>query len=151
MKSTPLLAPPEMDDMVREYVQLKTGVHTPLGPVRVMGFVDEEGILGGFMFERYTGVTGSVHVHWAGRGPGWLKRTMLKLVAIYVYDQLKVDIMYGEVRASDEAVRSIDRRLGFVETAVLHGYFPGDDLIVYSMTKDQCRWLPDEYKERPNG
>lgn len=145
------MAGPEMFDDVREFVQTRTGVATPLGPVQVLGFVDDEGILGGFMFERYTGVTGSVHVHWAGRDKKWLNRTMLQLVSIYVYGQLGCHVLFGEVRASDTDVRSIDERLGFVETATIPGYFPNDDLIIYSMTKHQCRWLPAEYKEPMHG
>lgn len=146
------LAPPDLFDEIRYFVQTETGVATPLGPVQVMGFVDDGGaIAAGFMFERYTGVTGSVHVHWAiAEGVG-LTRGMLQLVAIYVYDQLGVDIMYGEVRASEQNVRDIDERLGFVETATLPAYFPDDDLIIYSMTKRQCRWLPSEYKEPLHG
>ena len=146
------LAAPEMFEEIRRFVQTETGVATPLGPVQVMGFVDDEGeIVAGFMFERYTGVTGSVHCHWAIAKKGGLSRGMLQLVCIYVYDQLKADIMYGEVRASDKEVRHIDERLGFVETAVLPAYFPDDDLIIYSMTKRQCRWLPSEYKEPLHG
>ena len=134
-------------------MQDKTGVHTPLGPVQVMGFVDDnDDVVGGFMFERYTGVTGSVHAHWAGSPDRpWMTRNVLSLVAIYVFDQLECHIMYGEVRASDTVVRKMDERLGFVETAVLPAYFPDDDLIIYSMTKQQCRFLPTAYKETFDG
>lgn len=147
------LATPDRSGEIRRFVQDRTGVHTPLGPVQVMGFVDEEGeIAGGWMFERYTGVTGSVHVHWAADGKRqWLTRGTLELVAIYVYDQLGCDLMYGEVKASDKYVRKIDERLGFVETATLPAYFPNDDLVIYSMTKQQCRFLPAEYKETFDG
>lgn len=146
------LAPPDLFDDIRYFVQSETGVATPLGPVQVMGFINDDGeIVAGFMFERYTGVTGSLHVHWAIANTGGLTRNMLQLVAIYAYDQLGVDLMYGEVRASDKKVRHIDERLGFVETAILPAYFPDDDLIIYSMTKRQCRWLPSEYKEPLHG
>lgn len=147
------LAPPDFYKDVVEYVQERTGVYTPLGPVQVMGFVNEdEEIVGGFMFERYTGVTGSVHTHWAGnRDQPWLSGNILKLVSIYVYDQLGCDVMFGEVRRSDKYVRRIDERIGFEKVAVLPAYFPDDDLVVYSMTKRQCRFLPDEYKEPLHG
>lgn len=146
------LAGQDMFEEIRRFVQTETGVATPLGPVQVMGFVNDDAeILAGFMFERYTGVTGSLHVHWAISEGAGLTKGMLQLVAIYAYDQLGVDIMYGEVRASDKNVRDIDERLGFVETAILPAYFPDDDLVIYSMTKRQCRWLPSEYKEPLHG
>lgn len=141
-------------DDVREFVQTRVGVHTPLGPVQVMGFLDDEShnIVGGFMFERYTGVTGSVHAHWAGsENRRWLTRNILQLVTVYVFDQLQCDVMFGEVRRSDKYVRKIDERIGFEKVAVLPAYFPDDDLVIYSMTKQQCRFLPEEYKETLNG
>lgn len=147
------LATQEHFDDVRRYVQTETGVHTPLGPVQVMGWVDDDGeVIGGWMFERYTGVTGSVHAHWAGpTDKNWLTRGMLSLVAIYLFDQLKVSVIYAEVRGSDSYVRKLDERLGFVQQATLPAYFPDDELVIYSMTKQQCRFLPKEYKETFDG
>ena len=144
------IAEQERADEVINFVQTKTGVWSPLGAVQAMGFADEDTgeLVGAWMFERYTGEGGSVHVHWAARdSKKWLTPDMLRLVAIYAFDQLGVDLLYGEVRASDKRTREIDERLGFGETVVLPAYFPDDDLIVYSMARRQCRWLPAEYKE----
>lgn len=148
------LAREDRTDEVTEFVQRATGVYSPVSSVQVMGFVDDDtdDVSAAFMFERYTGPGGSVHIHWAvaphSRG---LTRDMMRLVAIYLFDQLKVDVVYGEVRAGEKKTREIDERLGFVQTAVLPAYFPDDDLVIYSITKRQCEWLPAAYKEPLDG
>jgi len=107
-----------------------------------LAFADSHGVIGGWVFERYTGVGGSVFSHWAGRSATWLTRRMLRMSALYVFDQLGCERVYGEVPASDTRVRRIDERLGFKEIATLHGCFPHDDLVLYEMTRVNCRWLP---------
>lgn len=118
---------------------------------RIIGFRDKNGIRGAFLIERYTGEGGSVHVHWAGRDKNWLKKYMLTLVSMYVFDQLQCKRMYGEVRAKDSAVRAIDEKLGFKQIAVMKGYYPNDDLIVYEALKEDFPWLPPEFKENGSG
>lgn len=149
-----LLAPPSMNDTVRAFVMIKTGLSAPASATQVLGFInaEKEELAGAFMFERYTGVGGSAYLHWAaGDDRRWLNRTVMNIVAVYAFVQLGVERVFGEVRASDTYVRKIDERLGFKEMAILPGYFPDDDLVVYSITKQECRWLPDEYKESPDG
>lgn len=119
---------------------------------RILGFRDKEGIRGAFYFERYTGPGGSIHAHWVGRDKHWLKGYMLTLAFMYAYDQLGCRIIFGEVRAKSAQTRAIDEKLGFREVARLEGYYPGDDLILYMMRKEDCVWLPDEFKEEtPDG
>jgi len=107
-----------------------------------IAFKDEHGVVGGWVFERYTGVGGAVFSHWAGRDARWLKRWMLRIAAAYVFVQLGVSRVYGECAAKDIRVRRIDERLGFIEIATLPGYFPDDDLVIYEMQLEDCKWLP---------
>lgn len=145
------LAPPERTDEIISYVSARTGVHSPVGSVQALGFVEDGRIVAGWMFERYTGVTGSVHVHWAVKPGTKLMKWMLHTLAIYIFDQLGVGTLYGEVRKSDTRGRDAVLRLGFRKRTVLPGYFPGDDLVIYSLDKNDCVWLPIEYKEPADG
>jgi RimJ/RimL family protein N-acetyltransferase len=147
------LVPPERSDEVRRYVQERAGVSTPPGPTQVLGFMDSKTkeIIGGFMFEKYTGDRGSVHTHWAGERGRWLTMGVLNMVMIYIFDQLGCDRVFGEVRASDKSVRKIDEKIGFKQVATLPGYFPDDDLVIYCLTKQECRYLPEVFKENAHG
>lgn len=150
-----LLAPPSMNDTIRAFVMIRTGLSVPASATQVLGFIDpnKEELVGAFMFERYTGRGGSAYLHWAAADGNrrWLNRTVLALVAHYAFEQLGVTRVFGEVRASDSYVRRIDERLGFKEVAILPGYFPDDDLAVYCITKQECTWLPAENEESSDG
>lgn len=117
----------------------------PLG--RIMAFRDRDGIRGGFLFERYTGEGGSIHVHWAGRDRHWLKKYMLILGFTYMFEQLGCRVVYGDVRAKATGVIDIDYRLGFRAVHRFKGYYPDDDLIVFQMHKNQCKWLKPEEEQ----
>lgn len=145
------LAGPEWEERLRQFVMYHAGVGAPTGPTQVLGYLQDREILGAWMFERYTGVTGSLVAHWAATGVGWLRPDMLRLAAIYIYDQLGVNVVWGEVRRSDSYTRKVNEKLGFRKVAILEGYFPDDDLVIYSLTRQECRWLPDAFKEGPDG
>lgn len=114
-----------------------------------LSFWDDKGLMGGFLFERYTGVGGSMHVHFAGRR-GWISRRVLKICAIYAYHQAEVAVLIGLVRSTDVETQKIDERIGFRRVGVIPNYFPDSDMIVYQMTREECRWLPKNM-EKGNG
>ena len=94
------------------------------------------------MFERYTGAGGSITMHWAGRDRRWLRLGMLEMCAHYVFEQLGCEKALGEVPEKDLAVRAIDEKGGFEQVAVVPGYFPNDNLVIYELTRCKCRFLP---------
>ena len=130
-------------EVSKAFFEEKLGVQRVPDTAVYLTFADDEGILGGWMFERYTGRGGALYAHWAGRDRRWLRRDMLRMAASYIFDQLECERVYGEVAASDTEVRRLDEKLGFVQVAVLHGYFPDDDMVIYELTKCNCRWLTD--------
>lgn len=106
-----------------------------------LAFRDKEGILGAAIYERYTGPGGSVHIHWTGRGGRWLTRDMIAMTFVYPFVQLQVKWLFGEVPAKDTYVRNLDERLGFEYFMTIPEFFPDDDLIIYRMHRDKCRWI----------
>jgi hypothetical protein len=140
-----------VDEADEEAVRLLVGNSALPTTGRVMAFRDAQGIRGAFLFEKYTGVGGSIHVHWAGRDGHWLKKYMLNLVAMYMFESLQCQISYGLVPAKATNVLDIDYRLGFREVYRLKGFYPEDDLVILQMRKEECIWLPERrFKETKN-
>lgn len=135
------------DPTVRQFFADRLGVQAIYPGAKLLAFQDADGVLGGWVFERYTGPGGSVTMHWAGRDRGWLKLDMLVMCAVYVFEQLACKQAIGEVRASDTEVRRVDEKVGFKEIATIPGYFPDDDLVIYRMERAECRFLPANHVE----
>lgn len=146
-----LLADSRRDKEARQFIGEAIGVVPNEARSTVLTFTRDDDIVGVFLFEKYTGRGGSVTAHWAASQRGWLTPDILRMVFIYAYDELGVNVILGEVETSDEYVRGVDEKLGFVEVAKVPGYFPHDDLVIYSLTKQDCRWLPDAFKEDSDG
>lgn len=106
---------------------------------------NEDEFMGGWMFERWTGPGGVVHVHWAANPQArgrWITRTTLNLVAAYVFGQLECKAAIGEAPANNSYVCGLNERVGFKRYTRIEGYFPDGDLVIYRMLKSDCRWLP---------
>lgn len=131
----------EITDEVRDFITCKLGPRAISDTTSVLAFKDEKGIMGGWMFERFTGIGGSVTVHWAGRDGRWLRVGMLEMCAHYIFEQLGCACAIGEVEESDKRTRRIDERLGFEQVGLIPGYFPNDNLVIYRLTRSNCRFL----------
>lgn len=83
----------------------------------------------------------SVLGHLAGTGRRWMNREFLWYCFYYPFEQLKVNKILGLVESTNEAAIRLDEHLGFTLEATLKDAAPKGDLLIYSMTKDQCRWL----------
>jgi hypothetical protein len=108
-----------------------------------IAFRDASGMLGGWMFERYTGPGGSIYIHWAAnRKKRWMTRHGLGLCGAYVFGQLGCTQVLGEAPATDTYVCKLNEKVGFREIARIDGYFPDGAMVLYRMRWDECRWLP---------
>lgn len=62
----------------------------------------------------------------------------------YPFNRLCITKLVGQVPSSKEEAVRLDQHFGFVEEARVKDYSKDGDLIIYTMTKDQCRILNSE-------
>lgn len=93
----------------------------------------------------YDNCTGrSVQMHVASDGTSrWMTREFLRVCFDYPFNQLKVNKVMGLVDSTNEAAIRFDENIGFqlehvVKDAGRHG-----DIRIYSMTRQQCRWIKE--------
>jgi hypothetical protein len=70
-----------------------------------------------------------------------LTRPFLYLVFSYPFDQMLVKKLFAPVRRSKEDVFDFCFRLGFKPEAGVTDVFPGDDMILMSMYRADCKFL----------
>lgn len=127
--------------LVGPWVFSKIGkVWSPEGR-EVVGLVDGDIVLGGVVYEDYTG--SSVCCHIAIAHPHVPLRKLLVAAARYAYNQLGVKKVIGMVPSNNEDALRMDFRLGFELEAIVRDVFPdGSDMVILTMTREQCRFLP---------
>ena len=96
-------------------------------------------LLGGVLFQNYTG--SSIGVHVSGFADHWINRDMLWVCFHYPFVQLGCSKIFGQVPSTNSKALEFDLNLGFKEVARIEDVFPDGDLIVLAMKREECRWL----------
>jgi hypothetical protein len=113
---------------------------TPDPCARGIGVMEDGRILAGVKLDQWNGASICMHVA-AIPGKRWMTRELLFASFDYPFNQLGVRKILGLVSASNTAARAFDEHLGFEVEATLKDAAPDGDLLVYSMTRDRCRFL----------
>lgn len=102
--------------------------------------VEGEELYGGVLLNGYTGA--SINTHMAGFRQAWSNRDHLWVVFDYCFNQLGCKKVFGQIPANNQRALEVDLKLGFKIEARIQDVFPGgEDLIVVSMSREDCRWL----------
>lgn len=96
-------------------------------------------LVGGAVFESFTGTNANIHV--AGSGAYWMTRTFLFAVFDYAFNQLRLKRLTGYVEAANTRALDFDRKLGFVDEAVLKDAAPSGDVMILCMRREHCRFI----------
>lgn len=96
-------------------------------------------LLGGVIYDGYTG--SCIFIHQAGFDKHWMNRDMLWTAFDYPFNQLGCTKLFGTIPSTNGELLGINLRLGFQVEAVLEDAYPGGDMLVLSMKRDECRWL----------
>lgn len=112
---------------------------------------DGVGPIAGCYYESCNGA--SVIGHLGGIGRKWMNREYLWFCFHYPFEILKVNKIIGIVTSDNLAARKLDEHMGFVLEATLKDAAPKGDLLIYTMTKDQCKWLHlrEKYRGKTQG
>lgn len=92
-------------------------------------------------FNAFIGKTCQIHVAMT-EGFHFTPKEMLREVFENAFNRFKVEKLIGIVNSKNEKAMNYDFRLGFVEEFRFPGmHDDGGDIVVLTMTRDQCRYL----------
>ena len=124
---------------VARWVAERTGGQYFDGSGQGIGWVSDGELAAGVLFDNFTGR--SVQMHVAAARKNWLSREFLRFCFWYPFEQLKVNKVVGLVDSSNGAALRFDLHLGFQQEAVIKDAGRTGDIIVLTMTRDQCRFI----------
>jgi hypothetical protein len=103
-------------------------------------------IAAGAVFDSFT--EDGCQVHWAVDNPMVLRRGFLQEIARHLFVTRGRERIFGLVPDNNKRALKFDEHIGMREIArIPHALGEGVGYIVMTMTKDECRWLADEFKE----
>lgn len=114
--------------------------YNPAVDVVISRHDDESGkLLGGVIYDGYT--RNCIFIHQAGFSKRWLTGDMLWIAFDYPFNSLKVGKLAGTIPSSKPELLAFNLKLGFKEECRIKDAYPNGDMIVLTMTRDECRWL----------
>lgn len=126
-------------ERVGVFVAERIARRSPWFKAQAIGVEQNGQLVGGVVFENFTGR--SIEIHVAGTGKRWMTRRFIWAVFYYAFKQLGAEFLYGYVDSSNLDAQRLDEHLGFKRVAVLEGAANHGDLIVYQMKAEDCRFL----------
>ena len=131
------------DEMVARWVASRMPIFEfGATPYTAIGLADKSGsLIAGCVYQNYTKT--DIHMHAAALpGKRWLSKAYLGECFRYPFEQLGCQRVTGLVPGRNEAAQGFDEHLGFVLEGRVRKILPdGDDLIIYGMLREECRWL----------
>ena len=135
----------DQPEVVSRWIAAQNGSQWLSGREQAIGLAREGELVAGIMYDQWTGTSIGTHIAVL---PGVCpSRTFLRACFIYPFEQLKVHKLLGFVGEGNPAARRLVEHLGLVLEATLEAAHPTGDLLIYSMTRSQCRWLSTDKKE----
>ena len=114
------------------------------GATAAIGLADlssgEPNLVAGVLFSDYNLASIQMHVA-AEPGARWLTKSYLGFCFQYAFNQAKVNKVLGFVGSKNLQAQKFDEHLGFRLEASIEGAHIDGGLLIYSMTRAQCRWL----------
>lgn len=101
--------------------------------------VEDGKLVAGVVYDGYNGSSISAHI-WV-RDNHTPSREWFAAIFDYPFNRLGVIKIVGQVNSSLQRARKLDEHFGFHLEATVKDFFTGGDLLVYTMTKDQCHVL----------
>ena len=110
-----------------------------------IGFVEDDKILGGFLFSDYDG--NNIWVHLALESPLVCTKNRIKYVFEYGFKQIGCNRMTALCRNGYERNERLLSGTGFVKEGVVRKCFKinGEyfDGAIYGMLKEECKWIKE--------
>ena len=103
------------------------------------GFVENQQIIGSFVFSEYTG--NDVHMYCASDNPRIFQRRYIKTMFDYCFETMKVKRVSAMCNESNLRSRKLISGVGFKQEGRLRRYFGNEDALVYGLLKEDMRMI----------
>jgi hypothetical protein len=106
---------------------------------KCIGLEIRKELIAGVQYDWHNGA--SIYMHVAAVGRRWLDRDFLWYAFYFPFVQLGCNVVIGLVAEDNLDARRFDEHIGFTLHTVIPDAHPSGALRVYTMRREECRWL----------
>ena len=97
------------------------------------------------LYDNFSACDCNIHIASDGTG-NWLRRAFLVTCFMHPFAQWGLRRVTGLVPAKNTDALRFDLHLGFEQEGYLRHALPDDDLVLLGMLRENCRFIPPEYR-----
>ena len=127
----------DRQDEQRRYLELHTKGRYDPALSRFIGLEKDGQFVAVAGFDSYNGASMQVHLAITGK----LTKSYIRYVYNYAFNTAKVNKLVGLVSSSNHKAIKFDLHSGFVEEGRIKDGYPDGDIVILTMTREQCRFL----------
>lgn len=126
------------DARVGEWVASRTGGKFSPVLATTIGLERNGELISGVIIDTWNGASCVIHV---AAEKGWYSKEYLWFIYHYIFEQMKAKKVIGAVSTGNKAPFHFGKQGGFKLEATLKDACIDGDMLLYTMTKEDCRWL----------
>jgi len=131
--------PKLFDETVKQWVADRTGCEIGEKTTAIGGINTQGEIVAGVVYDHYTGE--SISSTFAVADKKGLSKRFIKEIFKYPFEQLGVKKIINYVAESNIDSQKITEKFGFCHETTIEGVYPDGAMRVYSLLKEDCKWL----------
>ena len=129
----------DQNDWIGQWVSDKVGgMWIPQGSVAI-GQVDDGKITAGVIFDRYNGASISSTLAISGK----ITRDFVQAILHYPFNVAKVNCVINVVSSTNKKSMRLTEHFGFKRVAVIPSATNDGDMVIYSLTRINCKFLKE--------
>ena len=108
-----------------------------------LGLLKDNKLVAGLIYTDYVGTSIDIHI---GAHPNkrWMTKELLIMIFHYPFIQLGVQRITAKIASKNKDARNLAERWGFTQEGAMREAIKDDDLIIYGMLKNECKWIEND-------
>lgn len=111
------------------------------GCSQAIGLAQNGKLVAGIIYEDWNGKSVVCHLAIHGR----ITREWLHVISRYAFDQLGVHKIIAPAYSDNHQSLAMLKKMGFIEEGRIRDAQPSGDILIFTMTKQQCPYLSERY------
>ena len=133
------------ESVIGPWVCERTGASWNSGRGTAIGKLRDGKLVAGALYEDWNGSNITCHI--AGDA-GWADATFLSVIFDYPFNAIGAKMITAPVCSSNEKSIALVTKFGFNLEAKLHGATSKGDLLLFTMRKNECKYLRGKYGKK---